>query len=80
MESAQLLSSLSTSMRTAPLLRSYALFIEDAIRRKADLGADMGIERDEMHELASDLWTLHDGYAEEEDANHEHEDTSEDDF
>jgi hypothetical protein len=55
-----LLSTLTSTSRTAALFKSYASFVEHAVRRNADVGV---LERDELRELVADLWTVHDGYA-----------------
>jgi hypothetical protein len=54
---------LSAGAGSAPLLRAYATFVDNAVRRNADGG---GMDRDEMRELVAGLWTVHDGLAEEE--------------
>ncbi|KAF7976565.1 hypothetical protein HWV62_6233 [Athelia sp. TMB] len=53
-----LFTSLSTTPRTAALLRRHATFVE------ANLGAGggTGLDRDEMKELGNDLWRVCDGY------------------
>lgn len=59
-------SSLFTTGRTAGLFKSYARLAEDAVRRNADMGS---MERDEVRELAADLWTIHEAFLDEEETN-----------
>jgi hypothetical protein len=61
--STSVISSFSAGTHTAPLLRAYARLVDDVVRRRPDLGAIAAFERDELLELASDLWTMHDSYA-----------------
>jgi hypothetical protein len=56
-------SSLFTTGRTAGLFKSYARLADDVVRRNSDMGS---MERDEVRELAADLWTIHDAFLDEE--------------
>jgi hypothetical protein len=53
-------SSIATSSQTAELFSTYAAFATDCIKRNA-LGS---VDVDELREIANDLWTLHDNFAE----------------
>lgn len=59
--SAPLFTSVVTGSGTADLFSTYARFVEDCVRRKADVG--VGVDRDELRDLGNDLWTLHDNFA-----------------
>ncbi|KAI0326804.1 tubulin nucleotide-binding domain-like protein [Cubamyces sp. BRFM 1775] len=59
----RVLSSLSTSSATAPLLASYATLVQECVDRRADVVGRMGLEFDEMRELKDELWALCDRYA-----------------
>ncbi|KAJ8482568.1 hypothetical protein ONZ51_g5273 [Trametes cubensis] len=59
----RVLSSLSTSSATAPLLASYATLAQECVDRRADVVTRMGLEFDEMRELKDELWALCDRYA-----------------
>ncbi|KAH9893938.1 tubulin nucleotide-binding domain-like protein [Cubamyces lactineus] len=59
----RVLSSLSTSSATAPLLASYATLVQECVDRRAGIVARMGLEFDEMRELKDELWALCDRYA-----------------
>jgi hypothetical protein len=49
---------LSTTPKTSSLFRTYARFVEGNL----DLGTDEGMDRDEMKELANDLWGICDAF------------------
>jgi hypothetical protein len=53
-------SSMATSTRTAKLFAAYAAFATDCVKRNT-LGS---VDVDELREIANDLWTLHDNFAE----------------
>ena len=55
-----MLSSLITTSETADILKAHARFADGVLKRRLDVG----MEPDELRELASDLWTLHDEFAE----------------
>ncbi|KAI0351612.1 tubulin nucleotide-binding domain-like protein [Trametes cingulata] len=59
----RVLSSLSTSSATAPLLAAYATLVQECVDRRAEVVAHMGLEFDEMRELKDELWALCDRYA-----------------
>lgn len=54
-------SSISTASTTADFFSRYITFIEGCIKRKPAVES-IGIDTDELKELASDLWTLHDNF------------------
>lgn len=60
------LSSIAISTSTAALFASYARLVEQCLRRVSSTDVIPGVDRDEMKELANDLWTLHDGYVDDE--------------
>ena len=55
----QMTSSISTTSKTTMLLGKHAEFVEKCVKRRVDVG----MEVDEVKELASELWTMHDAYA-----------------
>lgn len=57
-----ILSRLSTSNDLAHMFKNYASFVDASIRRRTAGITSMGIDLDDMRELANDLWTIHDGY------------------
>lgn len=59
---ARCLSSLYSTSATSRLLSAHASFIDECIKRKKDFASVMGIEIDEIRELANDLWAIHDAY------------------
>lgn len=60
---ASVFSSLSLSSGTGKLFKKYAQFVDSTVRRRRDiLMSDE--ERDDMKELANELWTVHDNLAE----------------
>lgn len=66
-KSAAIFSSISTSAATATLLAGYAKFVEDGTKRLSDLET-IGLDADEMKDLANDLWTMRDIFAANEEA------------
>jgi hypothetical protein len=58
---APLFSSISTTSATAQLFSGYATSIETCLSRKFAVES-IGIDGDELKELANDLWTLHDNF------------------
>ncbi|KAI8972555.1 tubulin domain-containing protein [Trametes punicea] len=59
----RVLSCLSTSNATAPMLASYATLVQECVDRRAEVVTRMGLEFDEMRELKDELWALCDRYA-----------------
>ncbi|KAJ7505868.1 Misato segment II tubulin-like domain-containing protein [Mycena galericulata] len=57
--SVSVFSSIGASSGTAGLFSGYARFVETCARRKIAV-EHMGVDADEMGDLANDLWTLHD--------------------
>ncbi|CAK5270363.1 unnamed protein product [Mycena citricolor] len=57
--STAVLSTVGTSRETAQLFAGCAKFLDDKLRRRFPVDS-LGIDVDEMKELANDLWTLHD--------------------
>lgn len=58
-------SSISTTSGSAEQFAAYAAFVEGFARRRREgqLSTSAGaLEHDELVELASDLWTIHDNY------------------
>ncbi|KAJ7051731.1 tubulin domain-containing protein [Mycena amicta] len=55
-------SSLGTTQRTPILLEEYARMLEDRQTIRLKAAQDIGLERDEVAELAVDLWGLRDRY------------------
>lgn len=54
-------SSIATSSSSATLLSAYAISIETCLKRRPVEEA-VGIDKDELKELANDLWSLHDNF------------------
>ncbi|KAF8846005.1 tubulin nucleotide-binding domain-like protein [Paxillus ammoniavirescens] len=63
----KMMSSLSTSPSIAGSLSNFASFVESAAKRRDSALSAMGLEDDEVRELANALWGLVDGYGENED-------------
>lgn len=52
-----------TTTNTGSLLRGYAAFVENFVRRKIDLeNIEARIEMDEVREMHNEMWTLVDNY------------------
>ncbi|KIJ66438.1 hypothetical protein HYDPIDRAFT_87038 [Hydnomerulius pinastri MD-312] len=68
-KSLKLVSSLSTSPSIAGSLSSYASFVESAAKRRDGALLSMGLEDDDMKELANALWEIVDAFSGEEDDN-----------
>ncbi|TFK50599.1 tubulin nucleotide-binding domain-like protein [Heliocybe sulcata] len=68
---ARCLSSLYSSSATSEIFSVRASFIDDCIKRKRDMAGIVGIEIDELRELANDLWAMHDAYHDEGDISEE---------
>ncbi|KAL4067291.1 Misato segment II tubulin-like domain-containing protein [Scleroderma yunnanense] len=60
--SVKLFSSIMTSPSLAIPLSQYVTFVEDTARRRDAALTTMGLEYDDMRELASTLWEIVDGY------------------
>lgn len=60
---ASVFSSLSSSSGTGKIFKKYAKFVDSAVRRRRDI-LTSDEERDDMKELANELWTVHDSLAE----------------
>ncbi|EPQ55584.1 tubulin nucleotide-binding domain-like protein [Gloeophyllum trabeum ATCC 11539] len=60
--STRCLSSLYATSVTSRLFSSYASFVEDCVKRKKQFKEILGMEVDEIKELASELWMMHDAY------------------
>ena len=57
------ISTLTTTTNAGSLLRGYATFVGNFVKRKLDLGSTgIGIETDDVRELYNELWTVVDGY------------------
>ena len=57
------LSTLTATTQCCSLLRRYATFVENVVKRSVDLGSiGSGVEMDEVRELHNELWTVVDGY------------------
>ncbi|KAF9041814.1 tubulin nucleotide-binding domain-like protein [Hymenopellis radicata] len=56
---AKVFSVLSCSSGTAKIFRQYAEFVDTTLKRRRDI-LSLNDERDDMRELANDLWTVHD--------------------
>lgn len=60
-----LYSSLAASSNTASTFEKYAVFLDKLLRQPSAAAVSVmeGITRDDLKELASDLWTMRDGCA-----------------
>lgn len=60
-----LYSSLTASSNMASTFEKYAVFVDKLLRKPSAAAASAmdGITRDELQELASNLWTIRDGCA-----------------
>ncbi|KIK97683.1 hypothetical protein PAXRUDRAFT_135797 [Paxillus rubicundulus Ve08.2h10] len=75
----KMMSSLSTSPSIAGSLSSFASFVESMAKRRDRALSAVGLEEDEVRELANALWGLVDGYGENEDGDgHSSENLGED--
>ncbi|KAI6048054.1 tubulin domain-containing protein [Pisolithus marmoratus] len=61
-KSITLFSSIMTSPSAAVFLSQYATFVQDAVRRKDAALMGMGLEHDDVKELANTLWEVVDSY------------------
>lgn len=53
--------SLSSTKRMSGLFKSYASFAEECAKKRVQAAlSDCGIDLDELRELTSDLWAIHD--------------------
>lgn len=69
-------SALGASRGTPALLGAYARFLGDSARRRGVLlDLDLGLERDDVTELAADMWALYDRAAELDDEDGRDKDT-----
>jgi hypothetical protein len=60
--STAMMSSVTTSNRTASLFGNYARLLDSCVRGGVTISE--ALERDCLKELANDLWTIHDNFAE----------------
>ena len=57
------LSTLTTTTNAGALLRGYATFVGNFVKRRLDPGSTgIGIETGDVRELHNELWTVVDGY------------------
>ena len=52
------LSSIATSSSSATFFSTYAISVETCLKRRP-IAEALGIDKDELKELANDLWALH---------------------
>lgn len=64
LETTTVLSSITTSTKTARRFERYATFIDKSIKRQPYTALSMGLNSDDMKELANDLWSIHDNVGE----------------
>ena len=62
-DEAAMVSSLSTSIETCEMIRQYASALDHLIRRRTSTAAAKDVSWDDLRELSSDLWGIHDNYA-----------------
>jgi hypothetical protein len=58
-----MVSTLGSGRASPPLLKHYADFVRDCLRRKVDW-ATLGMDADDARELRDDLWTMRDNFGE----------------
>lgn len=54
-------SSIASSSSTGTLFSTYAISIEGCLKR-GPIAETVGMDKDELRELANDLWSLHDNF------------------